>query len=118
MTRYRTIVADPPWPFTWQGGAGGRRANATRLGYSTMTYQQIQVLPIQELAEDNATLLLWVTQEALHYGTATCHRASLGLHASHRRTGMAQAELRNRRIPTYRSRNMLDLPARRGLTAR
>jgi hypothetical protein len=29
VTRYRTIVADPPWEITKTMGAGGRRARAT-----------------------------------------------------------------------------------------
>lgn len=64
---YRTVVADPPWPFQWQGGAGGRRANATTLGYATEPYEAILALGPTGVAKD-ATLLLWVTQEALHEG--------------------------------------------------
>lgn len=68
--RYRTIVADPPWPFKWHGGPGGRRANATALGYKTMAYQDIELLGVREIAVLNATLFLWVTQAALHGGHA------------------------------------------------
>lgn len=68
MRRYRTIVADPPWPFEWQGGAGGRRANPTRLGYETMGYGEIAEMRVPVAA--NSTLLLWVTQDALHGGMA------------------------------------------------
>jgi N6-adenosine-specific RNA methylase IME4 len=71
--KYRTIVADPPWPFQWQGGAGGRRANATRLGYETMDVDAICRLGADELLSfwpGNGTLFLWTTQEALHSGDA------------------------------------------------
>lgn len=68
--RYRTIVADPPWPVQWFGGPGGRRRNATQLGYETMTYDQLQVLNVETLTENHATLFLWTTQEALHQGIA------------------------------------------------
>lgn len=68
MTRYRTIVADPPWPFQWDGRAGGRRRNSTGLGYATMPYPEIEALAVEALADDNATLFLWVTQEAMHAG--------------------------------------------------
>lgn len=68
--RPRTVVADPPWPFQWQGGRGGRRANATKLGYETMTYEEIADLDVGSLADDEATLLMWVTQDALHSGQA------------------------------------------------
>lgn len=73
--RYRTIVADPPWPFTWQGAPGGARRNASTLGYETMPYADIADLacaggcPLGIVAAD-ATLLLWVTQDALHTGEA------------------------------------------------
>ena len=59
--KYRTIVADPPWPFTWQGGPGGRRRNPTRLNYPLMTLEQIAALPVGDVASDSAALFLWVT---------------------------------------------------------
>lgn len=68
--RYRTIVADPPWPFVWNGGPGGRRANKTELGYETMSYAEIaDVLP-RGATDPDATLFLWTTQDALHLGEA------------------------------------------------
>lgn len=73
MTRYRTIVADPPWPFVWQGGVGGRRARPTNLGYETMSYTDICALvadPFRLSSVMDVTLLMWVTQEALHGGHA------------------------------------------------
>lgn len=75
----RTVVADPPWPFVWHGGPGGRRRNGTTLGYETMSYEAIRDLfpwPEQPGLLNprpwaiNATLFLWVTQEALHSGCA------------------------------------------------
>lgn len=74
--QYRTVVADPPWPFKWQGGAGGRRRSRTTLGYPTMDYGEIEDLFTEtsglhlDLIADDATLFLWVTQEALHTGAA------------------------------------------------
>lgn len=65
MTRYRTIVADPPWPMAevrcrpWSG-AGGRRRRATRFPYATMSLDDIMALPVSEMAEDDAHLYLWV----------------------------------------------------------
>lgn len=69
---YRTIVADPPWDFTWGGGTGGRRANATVLGYETMHPAAISAmfddtpLPL----DGDATLFLWATQDVVHEGYA------------------------------------------------
>lgn len=61
--KYRTIVADPPWPFQWGGGKGGRRRRETELGYPTMTFPEIAALAVAEQAEDDAHLYLWVTAE-------------------------------------------------------
>lgn len=65
---YSTIVADPPWPFVWDGGAGGRRARATKLGYSTMSIEDIVSLPVEELAANEAHLYLWCTREVHREG--------------------------------------------------
>lgn len=79
MSLCHTVVADPPWPFAWQGGAGGRRRSTTALGYETMTYEEIRdMFPWPDepgLINPrpwfiNATLFLWVTQDALHSGWA------------------------------------------------
>lgn len=61
--KYRTIVADPPWPFTWSGGPGGRRRKATPLAYPLMTVKEIKALPVGDLATKNAHLYLWVTPQ-------------------------------------------------------
>lgn len=68
--KYWTIVADPPWPFVWHGGPGGRRRNATTMGYETMPLENIAALPVTGEAAENATLLLWITQDMLHRGNA------------------------------------------------
>lgn len=60
---YSTIVADPPWPFAWKAGAGGRRRRATTLGYTTMTLDAIVAMPVGDLVSDEAHLYLWATRE-------------------------------------------------------
>lgn len=74
MTVYRTIVADPPWPYP-QGfprNKGGRVANGTQqraecapLPYASMTLDDIRRLPIAERAERDAWLWLWTTNRYL-----------------------------------------------------
>lgn len=69
--RYRTIVADPPWPFQWSAGKGGRRRRETELGYRTMTVDEICELSIADLAhDDGAHLFLWATDEMYREGYA------------------------------------------------
>lgn len=66
--RYRTIVADPPWPFRWSGGAGGAHRNPTPMAYSLMSLDEIKALPVASLAEDDAHLFMWVTPELHRLG--------------------------------------------------
>jgi hypothetical protein len=47
-TKYRTIVADPPWQITMKMGAGGRRARATEVPYSMMSLEDIKALPVAD----------------------------------------------------------------------
>lgn len=68
---YRTIVADPPWPFQWGGGKGGRRRRETELGYRTMTVEEIAALPVADLADPGgANLFMWATDEIYREGQA------------------------------------------------
>lgn len=69
--KYRTIVADPPWPFQWGGGKGGRRRRETELGYKTMTVDEIAALPVSDFADTGgANLFLWATDETYREGQA------------------------------------------------
>lgn len=71
MKLYRTIVADPPWPFQWSGGKGGRRRRETELGYKTMTVEEICALGdwVKTLVDPTGcNLFLWVTDEMLAEG--------------------------------------------------
>jgi N6-adenosine-specific RNA methylase IME4 len=75
VTRYRTIVADPPWDYEgWPGVMGpksrwkpdGPRDNRRKqIGYPTMTVEQIAALPVEALADDDAHLYLWTTNRYL-----------------------------------------------------
>ncbi len=68
MSRYRTIVADPPWEygksrgFSWrEGRPSGERG--PMLAYPTMTLDEIAALEIPASAD--AHLYLWTTQRYL-----------------------------------------------------
>jgi N6-adenosine-specific RNA methylase IME4 len=60
VTRYRTIVADPPWPIEdfpeWSDGQG-----AIPCPYPTMALQAIKALPVGTVAAPEAHLYLWTT---------------------------------------------------------
>ena len=70
MTQYRTIVADPPWPFKWSGGPGGRRRNATPLAYDLMTVDEIADVDVPSLAASDCALFLWTTAKMHREGEA------------------------------------------------
>ena len=66
--KYKIIYADPPWSFSaWSNKA---QKHVTK-HYSTMTPQEIMDLPVNELAEDNAVLLMWETFPNLPLALAT-----------------------------------------------
>jgi N6-adenosine-specific RNA methylase IME4 len=78
--RFRTIVADPPWPMIWTGG-GPTRVNGRGqrcvnhkfrkgLEYETMSIEDIAALPVAALADDASALFLWATEEATLEGHA------------------------------------------------
>ncbi len=69
MSRYRTIVADPPWEYartgvTFHEETGGE-FTGTGLSYETMTLGQIADVRVREMAARDAHLYLWTTQKYL-----------------------------------------------------
>jgi len=64
--RFKTLYLDPPWP---ERGGGKIRRGANR-HYETMSVKEIIAMPVGELAEDNAHLYLWVTNNYLEAGLA------------------------------------------------
>ena len=62
--KYRTIYADPPWA---ESGGGKIKRGADR-HYPLMKTKDIMALPIGDLADDNAHLYLWVTNNFLKDG--------------------------------------------------
>jgi N6-adenosine-specific RNA methylase IME4 len=69
MTRYRTIVADPPWTMPTGGPQAGTRiwnpGTPSSLPYSTMTLDEIGALPVAGFADREAHLYLWTTNAML-----------------------------------------------------
>lgn len=68
MTRYRTIVADPPWHYERMVGrtiGGGEGWEARGLPYGSMALDEICALPVSDWAEANARLFVWTTNRYL-----------------------------------------------------
>jgi N6-adenosine-specific RNA methylase IME4 len=61
-TRFRTILADPPWSQEQKGGRGADRH------YPLMSLARIKDLPVRDLAAKDAHLWLWVTNASLRDG--------------------------------------------------
>lgn len=64
MTRYRTIVADPPWdvkagPLTGRAGFADAKGASRPLPYPSMSIAELHGLSVGRLAEDDAHLYLW-----------------------------------------------------------
>lgn len=67
QAQFSTILADPPWRF--QNRTGKMAPEHRRLSrYSTMTVEEIQQLPVAQLASDRAHLYLWVPNALLAEG--------------------------------------------------
>jgi N6-adenosine-specific RNA methylase IME4 len=68
VTRYRTIVADPPWHYERMVGrtiGGGEGWQARGLPYGSMTLDEIRALPVATMADADARLFLWTTNRYL-----------------------------------------------------
>lgn len=64
--RYRTIVADPPWPYE-EGWPGWNLSSEERhaLPYSAMTLEEIKALPVASLIAPEGYLFLWAPNRYL-----------------------------------------------------
>jgi N6-adenosine-specific RNA methylase IME4 len=66
-TKFRTILADPPWQF--QNKTGKVAPEHKRLNrYGTMVLPDIMALPVQQVTDEMAHLYLWVPNALLPEG--------------------------------------------------
>jgi N6-adenosine-specific RNA methylase IME4 len=57
---FKAILADPPWPFaTWSHKGQGRSGEAH---YGTMTQEDMEAMPVAEIAAEDAVLFMWIVQ--------------------------------------------------------
>jgi len=57
--KYNVILADPPWNFKHYSDKG--KGKAADNHYKCQNLQEIKDLPIEDLADDNCVLFMWVT---------------------------------------------------------
>lgn len=61
--KFQIIYADPPWQYNnFQGLRNGGVASAR---YNTMTMDELEALPIFDIADDNCALFMWATYPML-----------------------------------------------------
>lgn len=56
--KYKIIYADPPWSYRDKARSGNRGAS---FKYPTMTLDNIKNLPVQDIADDDCILFMWIT---------------------------------------------------------
>ncbi len=68
MKKYQIIYADPPWKYKQGKSMGTGFQGAADAHYNCMDYQDICELPVNNLAEKDCMLFLWVTFPFLKEG--------------------------------------------------
>ena len=59
MKKYGITYADPPWHYRVYSKKGAGRSAESH--YPTMTIEEIQALPVSELADKDCALFMWIT---------------------------------------------------------
>lgn len=73
----QVILADPPWGFNlWWGGRSNKTpvgvpSRATTLHYQPMCEEELNMLPVGDLAADNCVLFLWTCWPVLEWSLRT-----------------------------------------------
>lgn len=76
--KYDVILADPPWPYNLVGKNFDSQFTGTKKNYKAvesaedhypvMSLEDIEALPVVDIAEDNSVCYLWITGPHLPYG--------------------------------------------------
>lgn len=66
-TKFRTILADPPWRFKSRYGLYAPESRI-RYRYRTMPIKEICALPVRDLAAESCHIYLWVVNSMLQEG--------------------------------------------------
>ncbi len=67
--RYHVILADPPWRFALRSAKG--EAKSPQAHYACMPLDDIQALPVSQLAAPDAACIMWATAPMLPQAVAT-----------------------------------------------
>lgn len=68
MMKYNVIYADPPWEYkTWSKKGNGRSAESH---YNTQTIEHLKSFNINDIADTNCVLLMWVIFPCIEDGLA------------------------------------------------
>lgn len=68
VERYRTLVADPPWPYADKNARWVKRDAGDLMPYHTMSLDDIKALPVKAMSDNvdqDAHLYLWTTSRYL-----------------------------------------------------
>ena len=68
MKKYQIIYADPPWKYRQGSSMGTNFAGAADAQYECMNLNDICLLPVDDLADNQSILFLWVTFPMLREG--------------------------------------------------
>ncbi len=60
--KYQIIYADPPWKYGGSGGTKWRRADEY---YETMTFDELERLPVSKITDKKCLLFMWVVSPKL-----------------------------------------------------
>lgn len=65
LVKYRTVVADPPWPYDEGWPSGWGKPGRYPLPYPSMSVEAIASVPVRSLIEHEGYLFLWATNRYL-----------------------------------------------------
>jgi N6-adenosine-specific RNA methylase IME4 len=63
VKKYQIIYADPPWEYKF----GATSSRYVKNKYNCMTKDELCSLPVKDIADDNAVLLMWITYPKLDW---------------------------------------------------
>ena len=78
--KYKTIIIDPPWPIETGYNAKNLHSPMTRVPYKTMSYQEIENLPINQIMDDDCGVFLWTIQLYLEKSFELIKKLGLKFH--------------------------------------